>query len=113
MSVKNWKNTEKIDRLGVGHACLAKVMEDSLDSERDEDDNTANNSDNPGGGILQTLSLFSLRHLSQSSVSNSFLDDDEPHIREKKKGERNQSQETKPRRVVEMESYTIYKYTII
>lgn len=85
MSVKNWKNTEKIDRLGVGHACLAKVMEDSLDSERDEDDNTANNSDNPGGGILQTLSLFSLRHLSQSSVSNSFLDDDEPHIREKKK----------------------------
>jgi hypothetical protein len=88
-------------------------MEDSLDSERDEDDNTADNSNNPGGGILQTLSLFSPRHLSQSSVSNSFLDQDEPHIREKKKENGINHRRSKPRRVVEMESYTLYSNIVV
>ncbi|GLT68110.1 hypothetical protein SLA2020_403690 [Shorea laevis] len=68
-----------VEKERCGDACLAKVMEDSLDGERDDDDNTADNSDNPGGGILQILSLFSLCHFfSQSSVSNSFIE--EPHI---------------------------------
>jgi hypothetical protein len=97
-------------------ACLAKVMEDSLDSEREMRTITLQTTATTQVGVYSKLcpsfppAIFN----SQSAVSNSFLDQyhDGPHIREKKKvGDRMESitgDRSKLRRVVEMESYTIY-----
>ncbi|GLT81056.1 hypothetical protein SLA2020_524640 [Shorea laevis] len=74
--------------LNCGDACLAKVMEDSLDGERDEDDNTADNSNNPGGGILQILSLFSLCHLFLSPLFQILLLKNPIYTLKKKKKQR-------------------------
>jgi len=76
-------------------ACLAKVMEDLLDSERDEVNKTVGNRPTKEGVYSKLCPSFSPAIFnSKSFVSNSFLDQyhDGPHIREKKKvGDRMES----------------------